>query len=265
MRISFIIFFILLFFANCNNPVTINQQRKELEEAVKKNGDTTLSEDARYYFENLKVEFSTPISFSTAENIAIPILLKESYVDKGVSDYSYYNIAIVDKSNQVKRFLFDNSVIIQKVKIFQEKTIRDGINSREGDYDDGYYEEETRQNEKIEKQWTEEHFENLIFFTAAVYQNRSAGNQRLYVYDLKNDILRPLSPENAHVKNWNYFKGKDEIIIYFQYDDNNDKVYNLKDDENLLLVNPFTGEINEPLFDMLQLKKLKIKVAEENE
>lgn len=263
MKLSIIIFTALVVFTNCNNPITINNERKSLEEAVKKNGDTTLSEDARYYFENLKVEFATPISFSTAENIAIPILLKQSYVDKGVSDYSYYNIAIVDERNQVKKLLFDNSVVIKNMKSFQEKTIRN-IDSENGrNYDD--YGEGTNQDEKVEKNWAAEHFTNLIFFQAAIYKNRKEQNSRLYVYDLKNDVLRPLSPEKANVNSWDYFKGKDEIMIYFQFDDNDDKTYNSKDDENLLLVNPFTGEINEPLFDMLQLKKLKMNVAEENE
>ena len=232
----------------CNNQNKRNLNKKErLIEAYKNNSDSTLSESNKYYIENTKIEFGQPISFKSTKNIAIPIILEQKYVDKGMPYNSYFNIAIIDTSNSVKKMLFEYSVIIDNILTFEKQT----------DYDGEYYYEDD------ERIFSKE-YNSLIFFDLWKYNNRKKDYKRFCVYDLENDKLKQLSPDSCNVTSWNIFDNQSKILIHFQFDSDKNGKFDNNDDENMILVNPRKDINSKELFDLQKLKKIKLQVADEN-
>ncbi len=239
---------IICIFYGCKDKKDQNLKNREgLNEAYKNNSDSTLSESSKYYYENTKIEFGQPIAFKSTNNIAIPIILEQKYVDKGMPKHSYFNIAIVNTSNVVTKLLFEHSVIIDNVLTFERQT----------DFDDVYYYDDDQRTFSKE-------YNSLIFFELWKYENRKKDNKRLFVYDLENDKLNQLSPEHCNVTNWNIFDNQSKILIHYQFDSNNNGVFDERDDENMVMVNLKDTIKSKELFDLEKLKKIKLKVAKKN-
>ena len=236
------------FILGCQNQSNNRlNDRKGLNEAVLNNPDSSLNESGRYYYENTKIQFGEPISFNSTANIAIPIILEQKYVDKGMPKHSYFNIAIIDKDNQVKKLLFQSSVVIDNILTFE----------RQNDFDDiyNYYED---------YQDFSEDYNSLIFFDLWKFKDRKKDYKRLFVYNLKTDELRQLSPENSNVTGWNIFNNQSRMLIHYQFDSDKNGIFDKKDDENMLFVNPNDSTEYDELFDLEVLKKIKTQVAKEN-
>lgn len=221
--------------------------KKALIDAVGDNKDSSLSKQSKYYLENTKIEFDDPIAFKSTRNIAVPVILEQKYVDKLMPNNSYFNIAIIDTSNTVVKLLFEESVIIDNVFTLEEKFEFTGT----------YYEEEDK------KKYSED-YNSLIFFDLWYYKNRNRDYKRFCVYDLKNDVLNQLSPDNCNVISYNIFENEPKIFIHYNFDSNKNGKFDKTDDENMVLVNPLIGLQSPGLFDLEKLKKIKLNVAVEN-
>ncbi|MCD4794881.1 MAG: hypothetical protein K8R54_16725 [Bacteroidales bacterium] len=243
-----IIVIIVINIFSCNNQENKNlNNREELIEAVNENTDPSLTESSKYYLENTKIEFDDPIAFKSTKNIAILVILEQKYIDKGIPNNSYFNIAIIDTSYTVVKLLFEESVIIDNVFTLEKQL----------EFDDYYYLEEDQ------KKYSKE-YNSLIFFDLWHYKNRKKDYKRFFVYDLKNDNLKQLSPDNCNVISYNIFDNESKILIHYNFDSNKNGKFDEKDDENMVLLNPFKDIITKELFDLDRLKKIKLNVATEN-
>lgn len=219
-----------------------------LDKAVLVNPDSSLTESGKFYYENTKIQFGKPISFESTENIAIPIILEQKYVDKGMPKHSYFNIAVIDTSNQVQKLLFKETVVIDNIQTFENQNNYNEIY----DYDEDY------------RRDFSDDYNALIFFDLWKYKERKRGYKRFYVYNLEKDELRQLSLENTNVTDWHLFNNQSKILIKYQFDSDNNGFFDKKDDENMILVNPNDPIQYDELFDLEVLKKIKIQVAKEN-
>lgn len=237
---------IFLFLFSCSSQEQNESEgRKKLKERVASNSDS-LDERTKYFLENTKVSFSIPIVLESAEHIAVPIKLEEIYVEKEMPQYSYFNIAVLDKEFAFKKYLFEKSVVIRSIV-----TIEDRVLDEEEYYDDY---ESKKSNE----------FNSLLFFDLWEFKERKEDYRRLFVYDLKNDSLLQLSLPETHVINWSVVKGKNAVYIHYLRDSNNDGKFDEKDDANMIFVSLSGNSPGQQIFNINELKKLKLKVASEN-
>jgi len=227
-----------------------DKSRQELEDAVNKNKDS-IDRNTKYYIENTRISFGTPICLKSTENMAIPIILDEIYMDKEMNQYSYFNIAVVDSTNYMKKLLFDESVVIEDIKVFEDRK-EYVYNEYSEEYSDG-----------DERQYSG-HYNSQVFFYIYKFKNRKTDYRRLFVYNLKTDKLTQLSPEKGNVQSWKAFNNHSKVLIYYKFDGNKDGKYDEKDDENLIMVDPNDFKKTAPLFDLVKLKDIKYKVAREN-
>lgn len=239
---------------SCGNDAGTNSDNKnaessELEQRVENNDDSTLSESDKYKWENTKVEFGKPIVLKSTKNIAIPIILEDIYKDKLTTEHRYFNIAIIDEFNALKKMLFDKSVVIHDLF-----TIENPVHEYDRYYDEG------------KDQIFSDDYNSLLFMEVAAFtEGKKSDMKRLYVYDLEKDVLNPLTPNHYDVKSWRIYKGISRMIIRIAADTDKNGVYDEKDTENVVMVDP--NEPNEllPLFDTEALKEVKYKVLEANE
>lgn len=241
---------VLLFAVSCTNQKKKNLTNREgLNQAFSLNEDTSLTESGKYFFENTKIEFGNPISFNSTQNIAIPIILEQKYVDKGIPRRSYFNIAIVDTSNTIKKMLFEESVIIDNLLTLEKQTDFQNLYN----YDD----EEFRV--------YSERYNSLIFFDLWMYKNRKRDYNRFFVYNLEKDELHQLSPDNCNVTGWNIFDNQSKIMIQYQFDSDQNGKFEKTDDENMIIIDPNSPQKSTGLFDLEKLKKIKLQVAKDNQ
>jgi hypothetical protein len=205
----------------------IDSNKKALAEATIANDDSTLNLKDKAQFENIQIKASEPIAMASSNNVAVPILLEERYEDKGFPDHSFVNISIVLENESKAKLLFHQTMVIKHIQVFepQVESVVTRDNFYPPDESDSIY----------NRTWPRE-FEGLIFFEACRFQNKKCDYQRLYCYDLKNDRLRQLSPENADVMEYRFFKGTSRVLITYSLDNNQDGVFGELEDQNISLV-----------------------------
>jgi hypothetical protein len=242
---------------SCNNHPDSNNQTSntdyeedELEIAVANNSDTTLNEADKYKWENTKIEFGTPIVLRSTENVAIPIILENTYRGKMADEYNYFNIAIIDGSNQFKKFLFDESVVIQTMSTLESEM------QEFGEY---YYDGDDAEAEVPEL------YKSLILMRVSKYVDGEISSaERLFVYNLEEDMLTQLTPDAYDVRSWRVYRDVSKIIIRVAPDTNKNNEFDNNDRENIIIVDPNKPETKHPLFNLDELAKIKLQVLEEN-
>ncbi len=235
---------LLPIFVRCNNEKKNDSPSgmQKLYDAVKKNTDTTLTVDDKQIIENIKVGFDDPIAFTSTNNTAIPLILNQKFVDKGILENRYYNIIVISPYDTAGIMVFDTSGVIRKIKTFEKRI--------EINMDNDYYENDERIYSKD--------FNSLIFIEKQEFGTKGKGNFVLYVYDLKNKQLKQLSPSGFNLVKWFPLDGKSSIIMTCQCDDNIDGKYDGKDDERIFLADVRKGSSSlEKKIDLLKLKKIK--------
>jgi len=227
------------------NPDKVNPDHVALFGAFVNNPDTTIEDSIKIKLENTKVEFDEPICLPSSDNIAIPVLFNRKHVDKGEFYLSFFNIAIIDKNNKLKRMLFDTPVIIENITTFEKRCYED--------FD--YFNDD--ENVEYSKDYN-----SLIFFELFQYSNKKKDYRRLFVYNLENDILTQLSPDKCNLVAWHIMEDKPKIVIRVQLDSDNNNVFDKKDDHNIVVVNPNENKTPNPLFDLESLKLIKLKLID---
>jgi len=246
-------FCIALLLLSCEQT-TSNQNRKELDQLVIQNRDSTLTEKENYYLENTKVFFDTPLSFSNTSKVLVPILVGEKYVDKELPNRQYLNVAVIEKDGKMYKLLFDESVLIDNIIHFTKNNV---INE-----EDGYeYDSELRTKNIQKLKGTE--WENYLFLEVYHYKNRKKDYKKLYAFDVLNEQLYLISPKNSDVQNWGILPNQSKIYIRFLIDSNSDEKFDKKDDENIAFIHP-KDTIAIEIFDVNQLKKMKLNLARFN-
>jgi hypothetical protein len=237
----------------------IDPKRKQLAEAVATNPDSSLDLKEKARLENLRIEIGEAISFPCTKNIAIPLLLEENFIDKELYQ-SFFNIAILRPGEELADLLFDESVFVENIETYGAQTEGMSTWSNFQTYGIEHFKEEA---ENYEWKWPAE-FEGLIFFELYRFKGKERDYKRLLCYDLKNDALRQLSPENAHVVNHRFFKGSSQVLITSRLDsDHNGKFENL-DDQNISLVDFRRPEVPSSLLLPLDsLRKFKLGIWRE--
>lgn len=233
-------------FSCTSNEQKDSEGRRNLKQRVAGNSDS-LDERTKYFLENTKVDFGTPIVLKSSKNIAVPVQLEEIYVEKEMPKYTYFNIAILDEEFKFKKYLFDKSVVIGSIET-EEENVFDQDNYYEGDY----------------KKPEMPEYNSLLIFDLWEFEKRKKDYRRIYVYDLNLDSLRQISIPNTHVLEWKTIPGKKAIYLKYQNDTNKDGVFDDKDDSNIVFVDLHDNSAASEIFDLLELKKLKLKVAIKN-
>lgn len=233
-------------FSCTSNEKEGTEGRRNLEQRVAANSDS-LDERTKYYLENTKVDFGNPIVLKSSKNVAVPVQLEEIYVEKEMPEYTYFNIAILNEEFKFKKYLFDKSVVIGSIET-EEDNVFDG---------ESYYEEDSKRTEMTE-------YNSLLIFDLWEFKKRKKDYRRIYVYDLNLDSLRQVSIPNTHVLEWKTIPGKKAIYLRYQSDTNKDGTFDDKDDSNIVFVDLNSTSDPSEIFDLMELKKLKIKVAIEN-
>lgn len=234
-----------LIFLGCNQG-----DREGLDRAVANNTDSTLSKETKYYLENTKIEFGSPITFDSIDNILIPIIFDQKYTDKRMPKQSFFNIALIDSTDRVKKLLFEESVVIEGIKTLTYTSSGKFYEARE-------YVEKNISNFAYVDNY-------LLLLNVWKYKDRKKDYRRLFVYDVKNDRLQQLSPEDGNVTDFHIFDKQSKILITYQFDSDKNDIFNEKDDENMVIVDPKSKPVHQPLFDLDKLKEIKMQVAEEN-
>ncbi len=242
---------LLIALVSCTEGTT-DKDRDELDKLVDQNSDTNLTTGVKYFLENTKVSFDNVIALPSTRKYAVPIILEEIFVDKMEVDYSYYNIAILDSSGGFEKFLFNESVMIEDIRVFEEQVDPMFYDSYESEYAD------------TETKHYPEKYDGLIFFLAKRYEKRKSGFNQLFVYDLIRDSLTVLSPPNYDVFKWGPFIDRSSVFIDMYFDSNKNGKYDEDDDRNILITNPRQPNSLTPIFNLDELKELKLKVANEN-
>jgi hypothetical protein len=240
-------------FFSCDQTVK-NQNRKELDQIVIKNRDTTLTEKENYYLQNTKVYFGEPLTFDNTNKIFMPILVGEKYVDKELPYHQYLNIAVIGEKGINEKLLFSESVLIDKITHFAtNKTITEDVNYE--------YSSKSKLDNYQKIKGTE--WENYLFLEVYHYIKRKKGYKKLYVYDMINEQLHLISPMNSYVQKWNLLPKQNKISISFKIDSNSDGKFDEKDDENITLIHP-KDSLSLEIFDVNHLKKMKLNLAKSN-
>lgn len=225
-------------------------EKVALAEAVNSNNDSTLALKDKAKFENIQFQMSEAILLGSSNNIAIPVLLEERYVGKGFPDHSYVNIAVILDQQPQAKLLFHETMIIRRIQVYEPKV--DRVLTQ-----DQFYQED--ESDSIYKHIWARQFEGLLFFEACRFQNKKCDYQRLYCYDLKNDHMRQLSPENVSVVEYRFFKGTSRVIITCSMDSNQDGIFEENEDQNMSIVD-FRSESSQatlllPLDSLKQFKR----------
>jgi hypothetical protein len=231
-------------FIGCGNDTKKEtaSEKKKLYEAVSNNKDTSLTVQDKIKIENINVGFDVPITFASTNNIAIPLILNEKYFDKGMQINEFYDILVISPTDSFGKLVFKEPGIIKKITTFDKRVMID--------IEDGNYEDEKKPFSKD--------FNSLLFIEKQSSSKNNKGNIVLFVYDLSQNLLKKLSPDNYNLVKWYPLDGRSTIIMTCQFDDNNDGKYNSMDDERIFVADFKKGSSAvEKKIDINKLKELK--------
>ncbi len=237
---------LLPLFIGCGHDTNKNNsiEEKNLVRDVSNNKDTSMSFRDKIKFENIDVGYSEPIAFASTNNIAIPLMLREKYIEKSETENHFYNIIVFSPSDSIGKLVFQESSIITKITTFEKSIV---VN----DYKHYYYEENNKLFSEI--------FNSLLFIEKKVNEFNV-----LYVYDLNHDILKQLSPYNYNLVSWYPLNGKTLIIMNCQLDDNNNGYFDKKDNERIFTIDFKNGVSSiEKKINISALKEIKGKLNED--
>lgn len=247
MRIATCIL-LVCFIMSCNY-----EDKQNLNRAIEANPDSTLSKDGKYFYENSRIIFGEELSVASSARSIVPVSLDEKYVETSYmrgkkENYTSFNIAVIDSSHQFEKYLFDESVVIENISTYKQTLVNHLGSSKKDSLHGGNIAPYT----------------SLLFFNVWKFKNKKRDYKRLYIYDLKKDVLRQLSPDEAAVLYWRYYKNRHQLMIYCLFDSDQNGEIDQEDDQNIVIVD--LRKVVKPafLFTPQDLNQLRLQVAKEN-
>lgn len=218
-------------------PLTASEK---LAKAVAENKDS-LALLEKIKIENTTVGFDMPIAFASTKNIAIPLLFDQD-VDKGVSETTYYNLLVISPGDSLGRLVFAQSDVIESITTFEKR--------KQIDVEDFYYDEDERM--------FSDDFNSMLFLVMRKATGEYKPYKVLYAYNLANEQLSQLSPDNYNLESWYPIDGTSTLVINCQSDDNRDNRFDIKDDSKIFLADFKKGASSiEMKVDTYKLKEIK--------
>jgi hypothetical protein len=219
-------------------------ENREQNKSVAGNQDSTLTIEERIKKENIRIEFDRPIAFASTNNIAIPLIFGQKYLDKGLVENEYYNILVLTPEKPEGELVFEKSSLIRKIVTLETRA--------EIDVGNDYYDSE-------EKVYSKE-FNSLLFIEKVSPDSVNGGEVLLYVYDLQQMKLFQLSPDHYDLVSWYPVDGKSTVIVSCMTDNYRDGHYDWRDDVKIFMTDIKSGVISEKKFDEDKLKRMQYGV-----
>lgn len=249
-RISKMLFLslVLAFFSACN-PSADEKSKGEL--SIKK---TNVSDNKNLVIEeddSDMLPFGRPIAFASTNNIAVPIILLVKSQEKDESDTCYMNIAVMNDGNSQARMVFDQPQIIKSITTFEKRV-------EKGQYE---FDEDEEKSVAI----TPKTISSLLFIDQVSCAECDGALQKLFVYNLKYNVLKQLSPDSLSVSSWFMLKENGKVVMKCIADNNKDGEFS-EDEEEVVFVSDFNKPNSKPIrmgFDVAKLKKQRTRLLKE--
>lgn len=230
-------FFLLLFitlFVACN-PNDIVKNKGELKTKNNIVNDEIDSNE----IESDNLIFDQPIAFASTNNIAIPLILLVKPQEKYDSDTYYMNIAVINDGSSEAKMVFNQSQIIESIRTFEKR-----IDGSVEEYDDNHATSATKT------------VNSLLFIEQVNCAECDGAHKKLFVYNLKSNVLKQLSPEDFSVSNWHIIKENAKVVMNCIVDANKDGEYT-EDEEEVVFVCDFLKANSTPIKMGIDVEKLK--------
>lgn len=259
---KYLFFLSILFLTACssrNNLDELNQQ------VAQNNSDSTQMQ--KILIENLRITYKEPVEPKNYPITIIPIILEEKYYEKGISNYNYSNILFYNHTTQENNFLLKDSIdIITSMKYFEKPPLKKAeINEySEQPLRYGTFGEEAYKHVFYEiKPWkTKKELEEITNNQSYSYSKLKRGYEEtgpsvLYISDFKGNQLTPLTPADARLISWRILYNSNIILAEILLDSNKDKIYNQKDNKQLLRIDLTEAGIGQALLSQEEENTIK--------
>lgn len=239
---------VLAFFSACN-PAGDVKSKTELSSKktnASDNKDVIIEED-----DSDMLPFGRPIAFASTNNIAIPIILLVRPQEKNESETYYMNIAVMNDENSEARKVFDQSQIIKSITTFEKRVEKED------------YEFDNEEEKSVAG--TPKTINSLLFIDQVSCAECDGAFQKLYVYNLRVNVLKQLSPDGFSVSSWYMLKENGKVVMKCIADNNKDGEFS-EDEEEVMFVSDFNKPDSKPIrmgVDVDKLKKQRTRLLKE--